>query len=177
MEFEDMRRFRQLCARPERICWAVAEYRGQRSICPLGWTMWTSGNPPMMAISVAPPRFTHDLIANSGEFVLAWPGAELAEATLLCGTRSGRSMDKFAECKLTALPAEKVQAPLVKECLANLECKVVNKMTTGDHTVFAGEIVAVHITNPGGRLLLSIDEHEGYEFLLQKGGYRFGVIK
>ena len=139
--------------------------------------MWTSGKPPMMAISVAPARFTHDLIANSGEFVLAWPGEELAEATMLCGTRSGRSYDKFAECNLTALPAEKVKAPLIKECLANLECRVVNKMTTGDHTIFAGEIVAVHSTNPGGRLLLSIDEHEGYEFLLQKGGYRFGVIK
>lgn len=177
MEFENMRQFRQLCARPERICWAVAEYGGRRSICPLGWKMWASSNPPMMAIAVAPPRFTHGLIANSGEFVLAWPGEDLAEATMTCGTRSGRDFDKFAECGLTALPAEKVSAPLVKECLANLECKVVNTMTAGDHTIFAGEIVAVHITSPGKRLLLSIDEHEGYEFLLQRGGYRFGVIR
>jgi len=131
----------------------------------------------MMAISVAPQRFTHDLIANSGEFVLAWPGGDLAEATLYCGTHSGRTYDKFAECKLTALPAEQVKAPLIKECLVNLECKVVNKMTTGDHTIFAGVIVAVHVTSPSGKLLLSIDEHFGYDFLLQKGGYRFGVIK
>ena len=82
--------FRTLCGRPQRIVWAVAEHDGQRSICPLGWKMTTSNSPPMMAISVALTRFTHDLIANSGEFVLAWPGEGLAKATLFCGTRSGR---------------------------------------------------------------------------------------
>ena len=172
-----MRTFRQLCGRPERICWAVAEYRGQRSICPLGWKMWTSAEPPIMAISVAPQRFTHELISRSGEFVLAWPGADLAETTLYTGTRSGRSTDKFAERELTALPATFVKAPLVGECLANLECKVTGKMTTGDHTIFIGQIVAVHINNPDGKPLCSIGQGEGYEFLLEKGGYRFGVVK
>ena len=64
-----------------------------------------------------------------------------------CGTRSGRSMDKFAECGLTALPATVVKAPLVGECLANLECKVANRMTAGDHTIFVGEIVALQRKN------------------------------
>ena len=177
MQFDDMKAFRQLCGRPERICWAVAQHQEQRSICPLGWKMWTSAQPPMMAISVAPQRFTHDLIARSGEFVLAWPGEELAEATLAVGTRSGRSMDKFAECGLTALPAEQVSAPLIGECLANLECKVAGKMTTGDHTIFVGQIVAVHVNHPDGRQLCSIGDGEGYKFLLEKGGYRFGVVK
>jgi len=153
MKKADLQEFRRLCARPERIVWAVAEHEGRRSICPLGWKMNTSISPPMMAISVAPARFTHDLIADSGEVVLAWPGEDLAEATLLCGTRSGRDMDKFKEANLTPMRGECVGAPLVAECIANLECRVADRMTTGDHTVFGVEILAAWVNERGGRLL------------------------
>lgn len=176
MRRSDRSEFNRLCGRPERICWAVAEADGRRSICPLGWKMWTSMSPPMMAISVGPTRFTHELIEASGEFVLAWPGEDLAEATMLCGTKSGRDMDKFAEAELTPLPAEHVSAPLVAECLANVECRLDGSLTTGDHTVFSGEILAFHVREEPGRQLCSIGHEAGYEFLLERGMYRFGVV-
>ena len=116
--------FGKVCGHPQRICWAVAQAGDKRSICPIGWKMWTSISPPIMAISVAPSRFTHGLIVSSGEFVLAWPGADLAEATMLCGTRSGRDIDKFKECSLTPGVAKCVNTPLVAECLFNLECRL-----------------------------------------------------
>lgn len=169
--------FWKYCARPQRVCWAVAAYEGKVSICPLGWHMNTSGKPPMTAISVAPSRFTHDLIAKSGECVLAWPGEYLAEATHTAGTRSGRNIDKFKECGLTPLPGRQVQAPLVKECVANLECKVRGQLTTGDHTIFALEIVEVWLAENPNRLLCLVGTDGGYEQLLEKSGYRFGVIK
>ncbi|MCM8829947.1 MAG: flavin reductase family protein [Candidatus Omnitrophica bacterium] len=177
MKKADIQTFRRYCARPERIVWAVAEYEGQRSICPLGWKMNTSFSPPMMAISVAHTRFTHELIVKSGEFVLAWPGEELAEATLFCGTCSGRNVDKFKKTGLTPLKGEYVKAPLIKECIANLECRMTGQLNTGDHTIFAGEILAVWVNENPSRLLCSIDESNGYEFLLEKKGYRFGVVK
>lgn len=177
MKKTDNSAFRRLCARPQRIVWAVAEHKGKRSICPLGWKMDTSGSPKMMAISVAPSRFTHDLIVGSGEFVLAWPGEDLAEATLLCGTKSGRDVDKFEEAKLTPVKGEFVGAPLIEECLVNLECRLVGQMTTGDHTIFAGEVLAVWTSEDPKRNLCSIDESGGYDFLLEKSGYRFGVVK
>ncbi len=169
--------FAALCARPERIVWAVAEHAGRRSICPLGWKMNTSGSPWMMAISVAPTRFTHDLIAKSGEVVLAWPGEDLAEATLWCGTHSGRDADKFQVCGLTPLRGERARAPLVAECVANLECRIVGQLTTGDHTIFACEVLTAWIHEQPRRLLISIDESAGYDFLLAKAGYRFGSVK
>ncbi len=177
MERKNWREFRKYCARPERVVWAVAEYEGKRSICPLGWKMNTSGSPKMMAISVAPARFTHDLIAKSGEFVLAWPGEDLAEETLYCGTHSGRDVDKFAETGLTPLEGIYVDAPLIKACIANLECRLVGQMTTGDHTIFAGEVLAVWVNEDPKRQLCSIDASSGYDFLLEKGHYRFGVVK
>lgn len=169
--------FRAHCARPERIVWAVAEHAGKRSICPLGWKMNTSGSPVMMAISVAPQRFTHDLIAESGEVVLSWPGEDLAEATYFCGTQSGRTVDKFKAMRLTPLPGERVKAPLVGECVANLECRVAGRLTTGDHTIFACEILAVWVHETPKRLLVSVDKSAGYDFLFEKGGYRFGAVK
>ncbi len=164
-------------AKPERVVWAVAEHDGNRSICPLGWKMRTSHKPPMMAISVAPTRYTHDLIVGAGAFVLAWPGRDLAEATLFCGTHSGRDTDKFAHAGLTPLPAQHVNAPLVKECVANLECTVVGQTTSGDHTIFVGEIVAAYMSETPGPLLCTINHACGYEFLLEDKGYRFGVVQ
>jgi len=173
----NLQEFRKYCARPERVVWAVAEYQNQRSICPLGWKMNTSISPPMMAISVAPSRFTHDLIVRSGEVVLAWPGEDLAEATLFCGTHTGRTTDKFKATALTPFKGKHVNAPLIKECIANLECRLRGRMTTGDHSIFAAEIIAVWINENPGRALCSIDGSSGYDFILERSGYRFGVVK
>ena len=169
--------FRGICARPERVVWAVADYEGNRSICPLGWKMNTSSKPHMMAISVSPRRYTHDLIVSAGEFVLAWPGEDLAEATLFCGTRTGKDIDKFFEAGLTPMSAKHVSAPLVAECIANLECRLAGQMTTGDHTIFVGEVLNVWMNESPQRMLCSIDNSSGYDFLLERKGYRFGAVK
>lgn len=119
--------------------------KGKANIITLGWSMKTSGDPPMVVISVKPSRYSHELILRSGEFVLAIPTMEIVEALHYCGRHSGRDIDKFKETELTPVPAEKVGPPLIKECSANLECKLVSHMTTGDHTIFVGEVVAAHV--------------------------------
>ena len=165
------------CGYPQRVTWAVAQHEGKQSICPLGWKMQTSFKPPMLAISVAPLRFTHDLIAHSGEVVLAWPGGNLAEATYFCGSRSGRDTDKLAETGLTAAAGKHVKAPLISECIANLECAVRGQMTSGDHTIFAVEVLSVWLHETPARQLCAIDRADGYDFLLERGHYRFGVVR
>jgi len=163
--------------RPEVIAWAVAEHEGRRSICPLGWTMRTSATPPLMAISVAPSRFTHGLIEGAGEFVLAYPGRELAQATAYCGSHSGRDGDKFTKAGVTALPGRQVAAPVIVECVANLECRVVDRFTTGDHSIFVGEVVAAWAQEEPGKLLCLVDGSAGYETVLQDERFRFGVVR
>ena len=118
---------------------------GRPNIITLGWSMATSGVPPMLAISIAPQRYSHDLVRDSGEFVLAFPTEEMAEAALLCGTKSGRDVDKFAEARIEAIPAIRVRPPLLGGCIANFECVVRGAFTTGDHTIFAGEILCAHV--------------------------------
>lgn len=104
-----------------------------------------SHTPPMFVVAIREDRYSHDLIKETGEFVLNLPSVELLEATDLCGRLSGRDMDKFREAKLTPVPASKVRPPLIKECPVNIECRVVASIKPGTHTLYVGEALAVHM--------------------------------
>jgi len=167
-----------LWRRPSRIVLAVSvDESDNPNIIVLGWKMQTSFDPPMVAISVGKTRYSHGLLLGSGEFILAIPGGNLAEEVLYCGTHSGRDVDKFKETNLTPIPASKVKPPLIKECIANIECKVVGNLDTGDHTIFAGEVQASWISEEEQKNLLSIGQEAGYAVLLDKKGRRFGVMR
>ncbi len=135
---------------PEPVALAVSidEKHGRPDIVTLGWAMCTSNDPPMLAISVGHTRYSRETIARTGEFVLAFPSAEQAQASLFCGTCSGRTHDKFAESDLTPLPSSQVAPPLIAGACANFECKVVATCESGDHTIFVGEVVASHVSDP-----------------------------
>jgi len=98
----------------------------------------------MVVISIAPKRFSHNIIEETGEFVVNVPTMDIVKETLFCGRISGRECDKFREAPLTALPAKKVRPPIIKECVAHLECKLLQQIPTGDHTLFVGEVLAAY---------------------------------
>ena len=168
---------KHICGRPSRVCWVVARHKGKQSICPLGWKMQTSMDPLMFAVSIAPARFTHDLIMNSAEAVLAWPDEDLAEATFKCGTTSGRDTDKFAECGLSTEEASEINVPLIPECAVNMECRVDGKLTSGDHTIFALTVARIWVHPAHKRQLCLVGKEVGYDMLLKAGAYRFGAVK
>ncbi|HVP16133.1 MAG TPA: flavin reductase family protein [candidate division Zixibacteria bacterium] len=117
---------------------------GKPNIITLAWAMPTSINPPLVAISVSPRRYSHTLIEETKEFVVNIPTLDILDKTVLCGTTSGRNHDKFKETGLTPLPGKKVKAPLIDECVGHLECKLYSQFKAGDHTIFVGEIVDAH---------------------------------
>ncbi len=117
---------------------------GKANIITLSWSMPVSMNPPMVAISLAPKRYSYKLIRETGEFVVNIPTMDIAKETLFCGRRTGREHDKFKEAPLTPLPAKTVKPPIIKECVAHLECKLRQEIITGDHTLFIGEVLAAY---------------------------------
>jgi len=117
---------------------------GNPNIITLAWSMPTSHNPPMVAISIAPKRYSHHLIKMTKEFIVNIPRFEQAKEALFCGRKSGRYVKKFEEAGLTPEPARIVRPPIIKECVAHLECRLVGTMETGDHTVFIGEVVIAY---------------------------------
>lgn len=136
---------------------------GKPNIMALNWSSPVSFDPPMLCIAIGKQRYSAELIKETGEFVVAIPSKQMEKEVLFCGTTSGRNIDKFKETKLTPLKAKNVQAPLIKECIANLECKVVEAVETGDHILFIAKILAAY-------------EREG-EILMDLGGRKFIGIK
>ncbi|MDH5793819.1 MAG: flavin reductase family protein [Candidatus Bathyarchaeota archaeon] len=118
--------------------------RGRPNIITLAWAMPASINPQLVAVSIRPERHSFALIEETKEFVINIPTMDILKATLSCGRKSGRDYDKFKETSLTPLPARKVKPPIIKECVAHLECKLHNQFATGDHTIFVGEIVEAY---------------------------------
>ncbi len=126
---------------PGPVVLLTAQYRGRPGVMPAGWLSPASYAPPRVTVAVNPQNNTHFLISKSQEFVINIPGRPLAERVAYCGRVSGRDVDKFAQAPLTAVDGRRVTAPWVEECLAHLECGVVDAMEVGDHTLFLGEVV------------------------------------
>lgn len=116
---------------------------GKPNIIPLGWVGGVCSDPPQVGIALRPSRYSHQLIEQTGEFVLNIPEEGLVDVVDRTGFCSGRNVDKFKEFNLTPLQSSKVKPPLIKECSVNLECKLRHSLNLGSHTLFIGEILAV----------------------------------
>ena len=155
---------------PEAIGWATCvDEQGNPNAIALGWVMCTSGSPPMLAISVGLTRYSHELIEKAGEFVVVFPSEAMKDATMVVGTKSGRDGDKMAESGVRLLPATAVKAPLVDDACANFECKLTGKLLTGDHTIFAGEVVASHVGPEDARRIYTLGGDRGFSAVRPAG--------
>lgn len=143
------------------------------NIITLAWAMPTSINPPLVVISVRPTRYSHKLIKETREFVVNIPTMEILKETLFCGRRSGKNYDKFKETKLTPMPAKSVKAPAIKECVAHLECKLKQAFTTGDHTIFVGEVIAAYADEDGFKEEFNIEKAK---LIYHLGGNKFTTL-
>jgi flavin reductase (DIM6/NTAB) family NADH-FMN oxidoreductase RutF len=114
---------------------------GKTNVITIAWHTPISKNPPLYGISVAPSRYSYELINNSKEFVINFAPYNLLDKVHFCGTHSGRNIDKIEEVKLTLMPSQKVNVPLIKECFAHLECKLYKTLELEDHTFFIGVVV------------------------------------
>lgn len=147
---------------PEEIVIAIAKDKnGRANPVTLGWTMLASGDPLMMAIAVAKKHYSIEAITHSKCFTIAFPSAQMAEAALFFGSRSGRNTDKFAEFDCATEPASKIDSLLLTDAVANFKCRLHSQVPTGDHITFVGEIVCSHInTKPKKRLYTIAPGHK-----------------
>lgn len=134
---------------PIRVALISASWKGKDNFMPASWCFPLSFEPQLFGVAVAPKRFTHGLIKGSREYVINLPGEGLKGAVEKHGRVSGRDCDKFAVAGLTREKSGKVSAPSIRECLASIECRVVQELETGDHTVFVGEVLDVKVRGSG----------------------------
>ncbi len=119
----------------------TAKFNERDDITPIAWNVPVSKEPALVAIAVAPERFIYGLIEKSGEFALNLPTLKILKELYFCGKHSGRDVDKFEKTKLTRVDAKFISAPLIKECIANIECKVEKIYPAGDHNLIIGRVL------------------------------------
>jgi flavin reductase (DIM6/NTAB) family NADH-FMN oxidoreductase RutF len=108
----------------------VVDRAGNHNVITLGWGQvgpFYEGK-PIFTIAITPLRYSFRFIEELPEFVIAVPNDALRHAADLCGTESGRDMDKFHAAGLTKVESAHVAPPSVLECPINVECRVYTKI-------------------------------------------------
>ena len=116
----------------------------KNNVMTISWTMVLDFT-PKFAITTGAWNHSFSALQRTKECVIAVPAVDLLDQVVGIGTCSGADTDKFAKFKLTALPGKLVKAPLIEECLANIECKVADLVDK--HNIVVLEAVAAHV-NP-----------------------------
>ena len=100
-----------------------------------------SADPCLIVLAISHVRYSYDLIKQNHELVINVPGEELLEQSHFVGTVTGKDIDKFKESGLTAAAAKVVSPPLIEECAAHLECRVVEIFKMQSHDLLVCEVL------------------------------------
>ena len=126
---------------PAKVAIAVVKCNQDKfNLITIEWFMRTSLKPPMFAISIGYSRFSYECLQKYRFFNLCFPSKELAKETLLCGTKSGRDINKLEVTCLEWFKGRLAQLPIIKNAVANFECEITTQVKSGDHTIFVGEV-------------------------------------
>jgi len=106
----------------------TVDEKGKPNAMTIGWGfigyIWTK---PVFIVAVRPSRYTYTLVEKTGDFTVNVPVKGMEKAVELCGTVSGRDVDKFKECNFTPIASKYVKAPIIGECAIGFECRAMYK--------------------------------------------------
>ncbi len=117
--------------------------QGRPNVMTMSWHMMMEFEPPLIGCVISPMNYTFETLRKTRECVIAIPTVALASKVVEIGNCSGRDIEKFEAFDLTPAPAEKVKAPLIAECLTNLECRVSDTSRVNKYALFILEAVKV----------------------------------
>jgi flavin reductase (DIM6/NTAB) family NADH-FMN oxidoreductase RutF len=116
---------------------------GKANVMTASWAGICCSQPPCVAVSLRKATYSYENIMERKAFTLSIPSEEHVKETDYFGLVSGRTTDKFAGAKLTAVRSKLVDAPYVKEFPLVLECSLLQTADLGLHTQFVGEVLDV----------------------------------
>jgi flavin reductase (DIM6/NTAB) family NADH-FMN oxidoreductase RutF len=130
---------------PGPVVMVTTAREGQSNIMTMSWHMMMDFEPPTVGCIISNRNYTFNILKATRECVINIPTIELAEKVVGCGNSSGRKIDKFKVFGLTQATASYVKAPLIDECYANLECKVVDEKMVPKYNFFILEVLKAWI--------------------------------
>ena len=130
---------------PGPVVLLTTAHKGRPNVMTMSWHTMMEFEPPLVGCVVSDRNRTFHALESARECVIAIPTAELAPAVVRCGNTSDAGIDKFEAFGLTPAAARKVSAPLIEECYANLECRVVDQRLVTRYCFFVVEVIKAWI--------------------------------
>lgn len=148
--------------KPERVVFVISydnrKLRPSGMVC--GWSTICSTDPHMIAIALWKEGYTHKLIQETKEFVVAIPNAGLEKAIKVFGENHGNEVNKFELSGIKTTKAKFVKSPLLTDATMNFECKLEKEVESGDHFIFIGRVLASY-ENKGKKILINMGKKAG----------------
>lgn len=126
---------------PGPIVLVSSQWKGKNNIMTMGWHTVMEFSPALIGCFITSENHSFNMIKDSGECVINIPTVDMIAKVIKVGNTTGSEIDKFSECQLTAEPSKVVRAPRIRECYANIECKVVDKHLLPKYNFFILEAV------------------------------------
>ena len=138
---ENVRRFLE----PGPVVLVSSAHKGDANIMTMGWHMVMEFQPSLIGSIISSANHSFEMIRKSRQCVINIPTEDLAPKVVKVGNTSGRDIDKFAEFGFTASPGTHVRAPLIDQCYANFECKLVDSSLIRKYSLFVFEVMKAHV--------------------------------
>jgi flavin reductase (DIM6/NTAB) family NADH-FMN oxidoreductase RutF len=130
---------------PGPVVLVSSAWRGETNIMTMAWQTVMEFEPSLVGCMITAANHSFELIRKSKECVINLPTVDLIDEVIGIGNTTGADMDKFEHFHLTASPAKKVKAPLIKECYANFECRIFDGALLNKYNFFIFEVVKAHV--------------------------------
>ncbi len=130
---------------PGPVVLVTTAQKGRANIMTMSWHTMMEFEPPLLGCVISDRNYSFGMLKASKECVINIPTVELAAQVVGCGNTSGRRLDKFKRFGLTPAAASRVRAPLIDECYAALECKVVDAKLVSKYCFFILEVLQAWI--------------------------------
>lgn len=137
---DEIRRFLE----PGPVILVSSAWRGRTNIMTMGWRTIMEMSPSLVGCYIWPRNHSFEMIRKSRECVINIPTVDMVKAVIGIGNTSGATIDKFEAFGLTPLPSAAVGAPLIKECYANIECRVRDTAMVKKYSFFILEAIKAH---------------------------------
>jgi flavin reductase (DIM6/NTAB) family NADH-FMN oxidoreductase RutF len=162
-EMKDLEGIQKFMSRIEEGAFLVVKGKEGTNVMTIGWALigfvWRR---PVMMVAVRTSRYTYQLIEKADSFTVSIPSGNMKKEINICGSKSGRDLDKFKECGFSAAKSKKVGSPVLKIPGYHFECRIINKAPTDPkflspdlediypakdyHTLYFGEVLASYQT-------------------------------
>lgn len=139
--------------------------KNKQNVMPMSWHTMMEFDPPLVGFVMSDMNYSFSLLKATQECVINIPTEKIAEKVVACGNIHGNKINKFEKIGLTPKPASVVGAPLIDECYANFECRVVDTKMVATYCFFVVEVVKAW-RDPAVRNPRTIHHEGGKDFMI-----------